>query len=171
MTRSPLDTLVRQSCRALLQQPRHVQPECLGGLDASRCRNHRCAAQIRELCPLSLLVRSVNLQTRGTRFLLEPCNHGSVAAQQTLYGGGRLVAATQPNHLGWRPRQCRHLGEVRIERDKRKAVRFGMIPHGAVGSIGQSDERTCVVPGKRSVSARQSLKLRFWSNSSFISPR
>jgi hypothetical protein len=79
-----------------------------------------------------LSVRSIEFETSRVGTLFELHNQRCMVAHKTFDNGRGLVAATQPNDLRRRAAQGSDIGEVRIERNDRKAFATGELPDGIV---------------------------------------
>ncbi len=61
-----------------------------------------------------------------------------------------------------------HLRQIRILRDEHKSIVLGMLPDDAIIGLIESKLPNRFGVWKRAESSVQSLKLRFWSNNSFM---
>jgi len=68
-------------------------------------------------------------------------DQGNVASQQLFDDGRGLVSASQPDDLGWWTAECRHIGEIRVERNDREPVATGSGPKRCVVSPRESEPR------------------------------
>lgn len=91
---------------------------------------------------------SVDLQTGGSRVVLEREDDLGVGAEQFFDMRGRLIAAAQPDDPGRRPKQRGHVGKVRVLRNQREAIGLGIAPQRVIVGFRQTEQPNLTRSGK-----------------------